>query len=180
MAILNVLRKLIIGSYRYEETIEDLKNRGVKIGEDVHIYSSEIDSGHGYLIEIGDRVTITNATILSHDASTKKFLGYSKVGKVTIGNDVFIGYGSIILPGVRIGNNVIVGAGSVVRTDIPDNSVVMGNPAQVICSYEEYIKKNKKKMQEAPVYTTYWKDKTEKEKQQMVEELENQRIGFDI
>ena len=49
-----------------------------------------------------------------------------------IGNNVFVGSGSIILPGVTIGNNVIVGAGSVVRTDIPDDSVVTGNPATII------------------------------------------------
>lgn len=180
MGILNTFRKYLLGANKWDESIEDLKNRGVKIGQDVHIYSSDIDSGHGYLIEIGNRVTITNATILSHDASTKKFLGYSKVGKVKIGDDVFIGYGSIVLPGVKIGNNVIVGAGAVVRTDIPDNSVVVGNPAQVVCSVDEYIEKNRKKMQEAPVYETYWRDKSDTEKKQMCEELENYRIGFDI
>lgn len=178
--MLNLLRKYLIGDYKHEESIEELKKRGVKIGQDVHIYSSNVDRGHGYLIEIGNRVTITNATILSHDASTKKFLGYSKVGKVKIGDDVFIGYGSIVLPGVRIGNNVIIGAGAVVRTDIPDNSVVVGNPAQVVCSVDKYIQRNRKKMQQAPVYKTYWKDKSDEEKEQMYDELDNHRIGFDI
>lgn len=180
MISLNRFRKLLIGSYRYEETVEDLRKRGVKIGDDVHIYSSEIDTGHGFLIEIGSHVTITNATILSHDASTKKFLGYSKVGKVKIGDEVFIGYGSIILPGVHIGNRVIIGAGAVVRTDVPDDSVVMGNPAQIVCSTQEYIRKNREKMEQVPVYTTYWKDKTEEEKIKMSEELEKQRVGFDL
>lgn len=51
---------------------------------------------------------------------------------VQIGNDVWVGGGSIILPGVTIGNNVIVGAGSVVTKNIPDNVIVAGNPARII------------------------------------------------
>lgn len=52
-----------------------------------------------------------------------------------------IGASSVVLPNVRIGNNVIIGAGSVVTKDIPDNVVCAGNPAKVICSLDEYIKK---------------------------------------
>lgn len=51
---------------------------------------------------------------------------------VVIGADVWIGGGSIILPGVTIGNNVVIGAGSVVTKDIPDNCVAVGNPCRVI------------------------------------------------
>lgn len=51
---------------------------------------------------------------------------------VHIGNDVWIGGSSIILPGVTIGNNVIVAAGSIVTKDIPDNVIVAGNPAKII------------------------------------------------
>ena len=49
--------------------------------------------------------------ILAHDASTKRYLGYTKIGRVLIGNNVFVGAGTIILPSVAIGNNVIIGAG---------------------------------------------------------------------
>lgn len=107
--LLRKIRKFI--GVNCEETIDDLRRRGVKIGENVHVFSANIDGGHGFLVEIGNNVTITNATILTHDASTKKFLGYSKVGKVKIGDNVFVGYGSIVLPGVTIGNNVIIGGG---------------------------------------------------------------------
>ena len=51
---------------------------------------------------------------------------------VTIEDDVWIGGGAIILPGVTIGNGAVVGAGSVVTKDVPDNTVVAGNPAKII------------------------------------------------
>ncbi len=51
---------------------------------------------------------------------------------MTIGHDVWLGYGAMVLPGARIGNGVIVGAGAVVRGSIPDYAVVTGNPASVV------------------------------------------------
>lgn len=51
---------------------------------------------------------------------------------VTIKDDVWIGYGAIILPGVTIGKEAVVGAGAVVTTDVPDGACVAGNPAKVI------------------------------------------------
>jgi maltose O-acetyltransferase len=51
---------------------------------------------------------------------------------VTIGNNVWIGGGAIILPGVTIGDNVTIGAGSVVTKDIPSNTVAAGNPCRVL------------------------------------------------
>mgnify|MGYP003303411670 CR=1 FL=1 len=122
-------------------SIELLRKRGVRIGNNVDILNSNIDGCHGFLISIGNNVTITGATLLAHDASTKKFLGYSKVGRIDIGNNVFIGNGAIILPNTHIGNQVIIGAGSVVGKNIPDNSVVIGNPCKILCSFDEYIEK---------------------------------------
>ncbi|MBC7141476.1 MAG: hypothetical protein H5U18_04870 [Rhodobacteraceae bacterium] len=49
-----------------------------------------------------------------------------------MGRNCFIGYGAIILPGVRIGDSVIVTGNSVVGRDVPSNTVVMGNPARVV------------------------------------------------
>ncbi len=51
---------------------------------------------------------------------------------IVIGNDVWIGAGSIVMPGVTIGNNAVIGAGSVVTKDIPDNVVAYGNPCRVV------------------------------------------------
>ena len=60
---------------------------------------------------------------------------------VKIGDNVFIGYGTIVLCNSRIGDNVIVGANSVVTHDLASNGVYAGNPARYICSFEEYAEK---------------------------------------
>ncbi len=51
---------------------------------------------------------------------------------ISVGDDCWIGGSSVILPGVTIGNRCIIGAGSVVTKDVPDDSVVAGNPAKPI------------------------------------------------
>ena len=63
-------------------------------------------------------------------------------GKVRIGNNVYIGNNSLIMPGVTIGDNVLVAAGSVVTHSVPNNVVVGGNPARILCSLEEYYQRN--------------------------------------
>lgn len=74
----------------------------------------------------------TNAKDRFGNSKNKKFnFCKSMTAPVTIGDNVWIGGGSIILPGVTIGNNVTIGAGSVVTKDIPDNKVAFGNPCKV-------------------------------------------------
>lgn len=171
-----LLRKIKGAAYSPEE----LRSYGVHIGANCYIGIKHIDLAHGFLISIGNNVTISSARILAHDASTKRYLGYSKVGRVTIEDDTFIGAGAIILPGIHIGKNVIVGAGAVVTKDIPDNCVVAGNPAGVICSTEEYIEKNRNKMKENNIWHTHYSKKSEREKEEMTAILSNTKIGFDI
>lgn len=160
-------------------SVEYLRSQGVKIGENVDILNSSIDGCHGFLISIGSNVTITGASLLAHDASTKKVLGYSKVGRIDIGDNVFIGKGSIILPNTRIGSRVIIGAGCVVARDIPGNSVVVGNPCQILCTYDAYMEKNQKLMETNPVYETIFYEKTPEQKETMRRELDG-KIGFDV
>ena len=65
-------------------------------------------------------------------------------GKVVIGDFVYIGCNTLICQGVKIGNHVLVAAGSVVTKSIPNDVVVGGNPARIICSIEEYYSRNLK------------------------------------
>ena len=161
-------------------SIESLKKRGVKIGENVDIIDTLIDWNFGYLCSIGDNVTLTGVRILTHDASTKKFLGYSKIGKVEIGNNVFVGKGAIILPNVKIGNNVIIGAGTVVAKDVPDNVVIVGNPWRVICTCDEYIERNRKQMQNSVVNDTPWNEMTDERKAELKNELNYLSYGYSV
>lgn len=130
-------------------------SNGLQIGKNCHILGEcIIDPGHCWLISMGDNVTLApRVHILAHDASTKRILGYTLIGRVIIGNNVFIGAGSIILPNVKIGSNVIIGAGSVVSKSIPDNCVALGSPARVTCSYEEFVEKKKKLFNKSPHYS---------------------------
>ena len=176
--IKNILNK--ISNKQNELNPEDMyRSRGARIGQNVDIVNSKIDFCFSDLVTIGNNVTITNSTILAHDASTKKFIGYSKVGRVNIGNDVFIGYGSIVLPNTTIGNKVIVGAGTVVAKDVPDNVVIVGNPWRVLCTFDDYIEKNRKNLQDHPVSNVLWNEKTNEEKREMFEKLEN-TMGYDL
>ena len=127
-----------------------LVKRGLKVGDNFNRLSRTfIDPSHCHLIEIGNNVTIsTNVTLLAHDASTKKLLDYTKIGKIIIKDNVFIGSGTIILPNVVIGKNSIIGAGSVVTKNVEDNSVVCGNPAKKMTKVKEYKNKNLQALKE--------------------------------
>lgn len=90
-------------------------------------------------ITIGDRVTIAHGAMIFSDSgpNTSPWLQehYPIHGApVTIGNDVWIGAGAMILPGVTIGDKCVIGAGSIVKDDVPTGSVVAGSPAKVICT----------------------------------------------
>jgi acetyltransferase-like isoleucine patch superfamily enzyme len=58
--------------------------------------------------------------------------GYEYGIDISIGDSVWIGGNSVILPGVHVGNNVVIGAGTVVKEDIPDNFIAIGNPCKLI------------------------------------------------
>ena len=127
--------------------------RGMKIGSNFCRQScTKFDISNCYLINIGNNVTVANnVQLLCHDDTLIEELGYRKLGKIEIGDNVFIGAKSMILMNVKIGNNVIIGANSLINKDIPDNSVAVGSPAKIICSYNDYIEKYTNKINEKSV-----------------------------
>ena len=114
----------------------------MRVGDGCRLYINYFGK-EPFLVSIGNRVTITSGVrILTHDGST--WLMRDEHGRrqlfrrVTIGDDVFIGVNSIILPGVEIGNKVVIAAGSVVAKSVPSGVIVGGNPAKIIGDFESY------------------------------------------
>lgn len=139
--------KWIVSRFRGEQNINKLIRRGLTLGENCSLGDCFINPSHCFHITIGNNVTFgPHVHILAHDASTKIPLDHTRVANVRIGNNVFIGASSIVLPGVTIGDNVIVGAGSVVNRNIPSNTVAAGNPARVIKPLSDFIEARKKEM----------------------------------
>lgn len=160
----NILRKIVYREKADSQAyVNHLKNLGCMIGEECIIYvptKTYIDTTRPYLINIGDHVKITQGvTVLTHGYDfcvLQDVYGdvLGSAGEVSIGDHVFIGMNSLILKGVHIGNNVIIGAGSLVNKDVPDNSVVGGVPAKVLCTLEEYYTKRRESQPEE-AYTIY-------------------------
>ncbi len=112
----------------------------LSIGDDVNIEQNVHIVCHDR-IRIGNNVSITgNCAIVDVSHPVDAIERGIKIGdaidpapgEVNIGDNCFIGFGSIILPGVTIGENCVIGAGSVVTRDIPPNSIASGAPARVI------------------------------------------------
>lgn len=178
---MNLIKELVY-RLRGEYTTEKLMSMGMQVGSNFkRLHGVILDPSHCWLIQIGDNVTMApRVHILCHDASTKQFLKYTKIGRVTIGDNVFIGAETVVLPGVTIGSNVIIGANSTVTHDIPANSVAAGSPARVICTLEEYLAKEEKRMESALRYGeefTLRKDVSMEKRMQQKRELEG-KIGY--
>ena len=129
--------------------IKYYRSIGVQIGEGTRIYSKDTDifSSEPWVVKIGNNCHITGGVkFITHDGGTlildKEEGGdFVLVGDITVGNNVYFGLRTLIMPGVTIGDNVIIGAGSIVTKDIPSNSVAVGIPARVISTKEKYIAK---------------------------------------
>lgn len=123
--------------------VETARAMGAKLGRGCRLYSLNFFS-EPYLIELGDNVIVSgDVTFVTHDGGVYVLHGegpgvLGNYGRITIGNNCFIGMGALILPNVRIGNNCVVAAGAVVNRSFGDNCVIMGNPAKTVLSFDMY------------------------------------------
>ena len=139
--ILKILKR-ILSPDKYARLI------GVHIGKDNFIPDKDCWSSEPYLITVGSHCGITEGVrIFTHGGARvarKYYPDFDVFGKVVIGDWVYIGTNSLIMPGVTIGDGALVAAGSIVTKSVPAGVVVGGNPARIISTVKEYIEHNMK------------------------------------
>lgn len=147
MKIVGLLKRVSYLIRKHAYSAENwAKYLGVNIGEN-NLIGKNHWSSEPYLITIGSNCQLTNCKIFTHGGGNvvrKDHPDFDIFGRVKIGDWVYIGTNSLIMPGVTIGNNVLVAAGSVVTKSVPERMVVAGNPARIICSIDEYYERNKR------------------------------------
>ena len=174
MQILSKILSKIMRLYKrlFFSIEKQARDAGVIIGEHNFIASYFWDT-EPYLIRIGNNCQLTEGVhIYTHGGALvvrDKYPDFDVFGKVVLGNRVYVGAGSKIMPGVTIGDNVLIAAGSVVTKSIPSNVVVAGNPAKYICSIEKYIEKNLN-------YNLNTKSQSTKEKKKILMDLPDEEF----
>lgn len=123
----------------YSDIIVETGEGGyVHIGSDTHIQPRCSISAYKGPISIGRRVEIApNCAFYPYDHGMApdepiRTQPLQTKGGIVVGDDSWLGFGVIVLDGVRIGNGAVIGAGSVVTKDIPDNAIAVGVPARVV------------------------------------------------
>lgn len=179
---MGILRKVIAKSEElfanrsYAGKIAYLKRRGCQLGDNIILNCRVNTFGtEPYLIRLGNQVMIAaDVRLITHDGGvhTLRNLGKvsptaDKMAPILIGNNVYLGIGATILPGVKIGDNCIIGAGAIVTKDIPSGSVAVGIPARVVESVEDYCAHT---LQKQCLYET--RGMTQKEKQRFYETID--------
>ncbi|MDP1813238.1 MAG: DapH/DapD/GlmU-related protein [Leadbetterella sp.] len=135
--LLNNYNDFTIGEY--------FRKQGAQVGENNRLEIRSLGP-EPYLVTIGNHCTVAEGVrFLTHDGAvwifTEEIPDLQKFGPIEIRDNCFIGSGVIIMANVRIGPNAIVGAGSIVTKDVPENTIVAGNPAKYICNIKEYREK---------------------------------------
>ncbi|GAB7087359.1 hypothetical protein JCM15579A_14630 [Marinifilum fragile] len=158
------------------------------MGKNIHFKNRktiDLDLTRPWLIEIGDNVYFNkNFTLLTHDAVSRlykikynDFLPLHSTGKVKIGNNVAFAREVTVLKGVTIGDNVFIGHGSLVSKDIPSNCIAVGRPAKAVCTIDEYYEKSKKKYAEE-VKDNYLRIKNELRREPTIEDFKDEYSLF--
>ena len=185
--IKDVLLKLkrVIANRNNISKIKYLREQGANIGNGTRLNCSTGAFGtEPYLVTVGNNCLFAGEIhIITHDGGVAVLnnLHYfngkkmDKIAPVNIGNNVYIGYGAMIMPGVTIGNNVLIGAGAIVTKDIPDNSVAVGVPAKCVKTIDEYYKSGEERKMFFPTLGMSSQDK----KRHLLEYFENKNEEID-
>ena len=140
---------------------EWLKLCGLSVGEGTIIRAELSSFPEPYMVSLGKKVYVASGvSFMTHDGSLswmRRALGHTekrpdRMGKIVVKDNCFIGARAIIMQNVTVGNNCIIGMGAIVTKDVPDNSVVAGVPARVICTTDECLEKYK----DCQDYTGRW------------------------
>lgn len=167
--MINIVKYYIEKRMRICSTVRFWEKKGAKIGVGCSIHPSASLGSEPYLIEIGNHVRLNSGVnIVTHDGGMWVLRElYSEMkdadlfGKIKIGDNVHIGTNAMIMPNVCVGNNCIIGSCAVVTKSVPDNCVVVGVPARVIETIDDYRKKHVNSV-------LYTKNKKEEEKKEIV------------
>lgn len=144
---------------------------GVGLGSNNMIADYDHWGTEPYLISVGSNCQLTHGCkLFTHGGGNvlrDKIPDFDAFGKIVIGDWVYIGTNTLIMPGVTIGDNVLIAAGSVVTKSIPKDHVVAGNPAKIICTIDEYCNRNSK-------YNVHTKGLSQEEKKRMLLSLNDE------
>ena len=162
---------------RGDEYAEWLKWHGKlhHLGKDCAINSNVVITDPDY-VSIGNNVILASCALIGHDASIAMLgrvynVKLDRAGKIDIKDNVFIGHGAIVLPGITIGPNAIVGAGAVVTKNVVEGDIVGGVPAKPIGKVRNLVSKLKTETEKLP-----WKDLIYKRENCLNSEIEKELI----
>lgn len=148
---MNIFKKLFINERK--NMIKYMRKIGVNFDEtDIEVANNVEFDSEPYLIFLAKGVKLSSGVrFVTHDGGVHvlrkiKNKPYDKFGKISVGENTFIGNNAAIMPGVSIGKNVINGYGSIVTKNVPDNEVWAGIPERKIETIEEYFNKNESKL----------------------------------
>lgn len=163
--------RLLFANRNYKSKNQYLELQGAIIGQRTRLNCKVQAFGtEPYLVRVGtDCLFAEDVRFITHDGgisvlnTLNKFgnVRYDKIAPIEIGNNVYIGTGAYIMPGVKVGDNCIIGARALVTKDIPSDSVAVGIPAKVIESIDTYYENCVKKQQMYPTAQMRFEEKRE-------------------